>query len=213
MIIRTVEEKFKKSDIIISLFIGEVTAWLLILIGKNIQVKLTYLKFLPIILPFLFLFGLYFTYLISKKFRVFYQIGKFVLVGGFNTMVDFGVLNLLILLTGLATGISYSIFKSASFLTAAVNSYLWNKFWTFKKTSFNPVTATAGEEMGKEFLKFLTISFVGFMINVGVASFLVIFVGPLRGISPVIWANLGAVAGTAFSMTWNFLGYKFIVFK
>jgi len=38
-------------------------------------------------------------------------------------------------------------------------------------------------------------------------------VGPQFGLNAKIWANMGAVAGTLFVMVWNFLGYKFIVFK
>jgi putative flippase GtrA len=136
------------------------------------------------------------------------QGGKFVLVGGLNTLIDLGVLNLLMFATKIASGPWYSGFKGISFIAAVINSYLLNKFWTFKsKDSTNT---------GKEFIQFLVVSVLGFAINVGVATFVVNVISPklaYSGVSEVIWANIGAVAATFCAMIWNFIGYKFIVFK
>ena len=130
---------------------------------------------------------------------------KFVLVGILNTLVDLGILNLLILLSGISTGSGYSAFKGISFTIAVINSYFLNKFWTFKSRG-------AGGAK-KEFTQFFIVSFIGFGINVGVASFVVNAVGPQLGISDKLWANVGAICATFAAMSWNFLGYKFIVFK
>jgi putative flippase GtrA len=84
-----------------------------------------------------------------------------------------------------------------------VNSYFLNKFWTFKSAS-------------GRFPRFFIISLIGFGINVGIASLLVNIIGnpfAFLGVSDVIWANIGAIAATLCTMTWNFIGYKFIVFK
>jgi putative flippase GtrA len=88
---------------------------------------------------------------------------------------------------------------------AVTNSYLWNKFWTFKSHE--------NKETRKEFIQFVAISGVGFGINVIVASFIVNIIGPVGEISPRLWANIGAFAAIVISVFWNFLGYKFIVFK
>ncbi len=131
------------------------------------------------------------------------QAVKFVLVGGLNTLIDLGVLNLLIFITGIASGSGYSIFKGISFTVAVINSYFLNKLWTFKST-------------GRKFLQFFVVSLIGFGINVGVASLVVNFIGNpflLLGISDKLWANTGALAATFAAMAWNFMGYKFIVFK
>ncbi len=195
----------KKSDILISLIIGEISAWLIIFIVKNLTLSVPYLQAFPIVFPLLCLMGFYLAWLISKKISVFYQIAKFVLVGGFNTLVDFGVLNFLMLLSGLTSGIFFTFFKGLSFLSAVINSYLWNKFWTFQKKETR--------KTGKEFLQFLVVSGLGLGINISIASFVVNVIGPQAGISAVRWANIGAMIATAVSMIWNFLGYKFIVFK
>jgi putative flippase GtrA len=132
--------------------------------------------------------------------QVLRQIIKFVIVGGFNTLVDLAVLNLLIFLTGVASGTPFIFFKAASFLVAVLNSYFWNRRWTFR--SDKPA-----------FIQFFAVSTIGLLLNVGAASFLVNILGPQLGLSAKIWANVGAVGGTLVVMTWNFLGYKFVVFK
>lgn len=210
---------FSKSDIIASLIIGEMVAWLLIVLGKNLSVAIPYVWFLPIVLPILCLIGLYIAFLISKKIAVIYQIAKFVLVGGFNTLVDWGVLALMIFLFRryffiepqdvLVSAFSvvlvyYSLDKAISFVIAATNSYFWNKFWTFKRETI--------EGMGKEFIQFFTITVIGFFINVGIASVIFKYIEPFNGLNLDQWAIVAAVFATAFSMFWNFLGYKFIVF-
>lgn len=131
------------------------------------------------------------------------QITKFVIVGGLNTFLDFAILNFLIASSGIATGLGYSFFKGISFLVAVTNSYFWNKYWTFE--------ATGKKEL--QFLQFIVVSAIGLFINVGVASFIVNNVGAPGSISPALWANIGALVAVAASLIWNFLGYKFIVFR
>jgi len=54
---------------------------------------------------------------------------------------------------------------------------------------------------------------VGFGLNLGAAAFVVNVIGPVGNVDATAWANLGALAGTFAGLAWNFLGYKFIVFK
>jgi putative flippase GtrA len=134
----------------------------------------------------------------------FFQFGKFVVVGVINTMIDFGVLNLLIWLTAISAGIYFSLFKALGFIFANINSYFLNKFWTFGQHS----------QVGSgEYGKFFTISLIGLLINVGVASLVVNLIGPRFEIGPTLWANVGAAFGSGAGLLWNFIGYKFIVFK
>lgn len=137
-------------------------------------------------------------------FALGYQFYKFVLVGVLNTLLDLAVLNGLIVLTGIAMGWHFSLFKGVSFAIAVVNSYFWNKFWTFRKKEGGGV---------REFSQFLAVSLVGLGVNVGIASLFVNIIGPQGGMAPQLWANAAAVAAIVFSTIWNFIGYKLIVFK
>ena len=201
----------KKSDIIIALIIGELTALLILLIGKNlasenpaIAALSVYLSYLPVVFPLLCAIGLYAAALISRFIPVIYQIGKFVLVGGLNFLIDNGILNFLVFYTGISVGFEQSIFKGASFVVAVVNSYFWNKFWTFKRTS--------QETVGKEFLQFFIVSCVGFLINLGVDYGVVNWTAPFADLPAKTWAQFGALLAAIAALFWNFIGYKFIVF-
>jgi putative flippase GtrA len=131
-------------------------------------------------------------------------LSKFSAVGAFNTLLDGAVLNVLIYLTSIAYGLWYVVFKGLSFIVANISSYFWNKYWTF---------SAQGRATSKEFGKFFAISAIGFLINIGVAGFIVNILGAPLGISHEKWANVGLVFATLASLIWNFLGYKFIVFK
>jgi len=203
--------KIKKSDIFIVLSIGEAAGWLLLLVINNLESSISLLKsiplwILPVFFPIFCLAWFLLTFLLSKKNKSFVQIGKFVLVGGVNFLLDLGVLNLLIFFTGIASGLFYSVFKGISFAVAVINSYVLNKFWTFSDQAQN-------KRVTKEFLSFVVISLIGLFINNIVASFLVNFVGPQAGISENLWASIGAIIASFIGMFWNFVGYKFIVFK
>lgn len=148
--------------------------------------------------------ALWFASLLSRFIPIFLQVAKFAAVGGLNTLLDLGVLNVLIFMSGVAAGYWYPVFKGISFVIANINSYFWNKYWTFG----------ASEKINiKEFSQFLIVSVIGFGINVGIASLLVNFIGSPENISPEQWANIGALSATIISLIWNFIGYKFIVFK
>lgn len=196
----------KKSDALISAILGFFIGIFSFIILKSIDVKAPYLWLLIVVLPFLSILGMYIASFLGKKFLIIYQAGKFLLVGALNTLVDLGILNILIWTSGIAAGPWYSVFKGISFLVAVTNSYFWNRKWTFEKK-------IGGMFVSKEFSKFLMVTGIGFLFNVGVASLLVNVVGPQFGISVKLWASVGAVSAALIAWIWNFLSSKFIVFK
>jgi len=212
----------KKSDIISPIIIAEADAWLVLVILKaigfdlkdflgKVNLEIFYppanfiLITLPISLPLLALAFILIVSLFKEKLLTIYQLAKFMLVGTLNTFIDLGILNLLMLLSGITAGWYYSLFKAISFSSATTNSYFWNKFWTFKKRE---TKVGAGE-----YSQFYLITGIGFLINVGIASLVVNLIGPQFGFSKTIWANVGAIIAVLCAFMWNFLGYKFIVFK
>jgi putative flippase GtrA len=62
-------------------------------------------------------------------------------------------------------------------------------------------------------LQFFVVSLIGFVINVAMASYVFKSVGPLAGLNSDQWGLIGAAAGSVAGLAWNFIGYKFVVFK
>jgi putative flippase GtrA len=198
-----------KKDYFLVAVIGFLFGLLLLPVLKNINLPFFELNFsnaalLIVGFTVFAVFALGTASLIGGKIPVIFQFAKFGAVGALNTLLDLGVLNLLIFLSGIAAGFWYSGFKAASFVAASINSYFWNRYWTF---------GAGGSASIKEFSQFFVVTLIGFGINVGTASFIVNVIGPLAGISANLWANIGALLATALSLIWNFLGYKFIVFR
>lgn len=135
--------------------------------------------------------------------KLLFQFSKYLLVGAINTILDFGVLNALMFGTGITAGIGYAVFKSVSVFTAFTNSYLLNTYWTFGvRDGFS----------SREFIKFSAVSASSFLLNVGIASFIVNVLPPPSGMSLLLWANIGAAVAAASAAIVNFFGYKFFVF-
>ncbi len=140
--------------------------------------------------------------------KIIRQFSKFVVIGLMNTAIDFAILNLLMWWIGIYKGSWIILLNALSFSVAVINSYLWNKYWTFRAKE-----ADEAGEVVKEFSQFAAVTLIGLAINTSVVFGVTTFVQPLFGLSPEIWANLAKVAATGFSLIWNFIGYKFIVFK
>jgi putative flippase GtrA len=203
-----------KRDIILAAVAGFFVAALLVVIDQTGNIQrlnmIPYLELTLVAFPILAASGIYTASLLVRKIRVAYQGVKFLLVGATNTLLDLTVLNILIATTGITAGIWFSVFKAVSFLAALLNSYTWNKNWTFTLQQKN--RQTIGEQ-AKEFTQFLGVSGTGFVLNVVSASIVANFVPPQFGIAETSWPTAAALVGTFFVLSWNFFGYKFIVFK
>jgi putative flippase GtrA len=205
-----------KKDYCLSFFAGLLIGLLFLPVLYAAKPDL-YNKFSVFIIPFFIIatpFGLAITHLIGRKIAIVWQIGKFGVTGVLNVLVDMGILSLMTfafrtyfsidskaaIFGALSFLTFYSIFKSISFIVANINSYLWNKHWTFN------------QESGKktEFIQFFIVSVVGFVINVLVAS---LVFKSVVGFSADQAGLIGAAMGSIVGLVWNFLGYKFIVFK
>jgi putative flippase GtrA len=125
------------------------------------------------------------------------QVARFALVGGLNTVVDYGVFNLL------SYGLHMHLVGARLIGVTAgiVNSLLWNKLWTFRSRGWG--------EWRRELAGFLLVTGIGVGISVG--GFAVLH--STFGASSWIIANLEAASMTLLSMTWNFLGYRYFVFR
>lgn len=140
--------------------------------------------------------------------RMIRQFSKFVVVGLINTGIDFAILNALTILTGITQGVSMLLLNTISFTAATTNSYFLNKHWTFRDTG--------KEEEEKKFFQFIAVSLIGAIINGGIVFAVTTYTKPAfgaLGLGDQLWVNIAKVLATGISLVWNFLGYKFIVFK
>ncbi len=140
-----------------------------------------------------------------------FQFLKFGVVGAINTLVDLGVFNVLIFLFGLVHGPLFITFKAISFAGAVTNSYFLNKHLVFKAPQMLNFT---GNTKKREFSLFFVVSVLGLLLNV-LVSYAVFATGKTLApdASYYLFANVGALLGSGVVMLWNFLGYKFFVFK
>ncbi|MDB5491669.1 MAG: teichoic acid glycosylation protein [Micavibrio sp.] len=114
---------------------------------------------------------------------------RFCIVGGVNTLIDFGVF------FGLHYGLG--VWVMVAHVTGAVlailNSYLLNKYWTFGDTS---------PHSRSQITKFLSVSLAGLAL-----SSLTIFLCKMS-MDPLP----AKVIAVFVSLVWNYLGNRFLVF-
>jgi len=154
-----------------------------------------------VVIPTLSLLGMFFVHLISKKIAILWQIAKFALVGFLNTAIDFGILNFLSVIFSVTKGAGIIPINAVSVSFAIINSFYWNKDWVF------------ASRKQANFITFAAITVIGLSINTAIVYILTTFFRPTIVDSPTLWANFAKALATIVSMVWNFLGYRFIVFR
>jgi putative flippase GtrA len=119
---------------------------------------------------------------------------KFVLVGVSNTAIDAGLYFLLTRYVGFFAPRKVAA-KALSYTAGVVNSFFWNRNWTFRSRA-NP---------WRTFAPFFLSNLIGVGINSGV-----MFVGLSILQLPEL---LSFALATGITIGWNFLISKFVVFK
>ncbi|MGA2667103.1 MAG: GtrA family protein [Patescibacteria group bacterium] len=120
------------------------------------------------------------------------QFVKFGVVGVSSTVIDWGIY---LLLTRF-TLIFYLIAKVVSFAVSVINSYIWNRRWTFRSYDPNKL---------HQFSKFMVVALVGLGLNT-LIMYLVV--------SWFHWRDIiGLALATLIVLFWNFLINKFWTFK
>lgn len=151
-------------------------------------------------------FGIWLGGFLSRWMPIFSQLSKFAAVGILNTAIDFGVLNLLSLASGITTGFIIGGVNVPGFGIAVVNSYFWNKLWVFQNRD-------RGESVLRDFPSFFVVTLISVAINSGLVIFLTTYAPLLSGLAASRRLNLAKAVATIVTLVWNFLGYKLFVFR
>lgn len=198
-----------REDLKLALLIGFFASLVWVPVLRSVSVYFRdQIWLLMLIIPFMFAFSLYVSGTLFRRMKSLYPFIKYSAVGFFSAGIDFAVFNLLIYATGIERGAEITLFKAASFACGMLNSYNWNRVWTFRMGK-----PGRGPWHSRRFFRYTVITMFGFAINVGLTSLVANLVSPPFGITQVIWDNLAAVAGTCGSMIWDFNGYKLMVFR
>ena len=126
----------------------------------------------------------------------------FAIIGGLNTILDF------VILFGLTSlGISSLIANIFSTGITFINSFSLNKKITFKSVS------KSKEELVREMALFIIVTLFGLWVIQGVIIFLTLpfFESILK--NPKISLLISKLIATVFSLIWNFILYKKVVFN
>jgi len=200
----------KKKDFLLAVIIGFFTALFILPTLRNVKLLgISYLPYLLMVgLPLLWILALIVGRILSRWLAWIYQFVKFCILGFLNTAIDFGVLNLISFYMGLTGGFIIAGVNVPGFVIAAVNSYFWNKFWVFSKER------KEGEYIDySDIFTFIIVMVSGIIINGAVVVLVTTYIHPVLGFSAARWLNIAKVFATAFNLVWNFLGFKFLVFK
>jgi putative flippase GtrA len=127
-------------------------------------------------------------------------------VGVLNTALNFLIVNLLIVLTGITSGLYFLVFSFVAFLIVVVHSFVWNKYLIFARQQNN-------ELRHREYVAFFGVTTATTILNLGVLQLIVNIIGPQWGIGAHIWANIAIAITIPIAVVCNFLGYKLFVFK
>ncbi len=79
------------------------------------------------------------TQLLANK-PVILQILKFAAIGALNTALDFIILNYVTKAFGVESGLNLGLLNIISFGAAMIQSYLWNRAWTFAASNSSPLS-------------------------------------------------------------------------
>lgn len=136
------------------------------------------------------------------------QFAKFVVVGLLNTAIDWIAFFILKLIPFFLANRPYA--KAISFLFAAINSFVLNSSWTFKKEYQAGFEQNDKAKLSKNtvyFGRFIAVSLIGWVINTATYT---IAINNLPGFVPIKYSDIFAlILASGAGIIWNFFANKF----
>lgn len=123
---------------------------------------------------------------------------RFVIVGVLNTIIDFGLINLLSIF-----GLNLIVANTFSTGTAMLFSFFVNKKWTFN----------ADGNYIKQIVLFFIFTAIGIWVIQNLFLYLITKYIPSFGIDDIIFNNMAKILASIPSLIWNYFTYNYFVFK
>lgn len=141
-----------------------------------------------------------------KEFRRFV---KFMIVGAFGAVVDFGVLNLL----AHGLDVDLRIAGTVSFSLAVTQNFLWNRYWTYPESRTKPFVS--------QYIQFYLINAMALVIRLPILTVLPhpfsLLVSSLlhtsAEVTEVLANNAALATAVAIAMFWNFFVNRFVTYR
>lgn len=127
------------------------------------------------------------------------QFFRYCFVGGFATVVDWGVSSLLFYL--FFSGAGYAAFcNGISFVAGLLVNYFLSTFWIFKQSRM--------KNRFLEFLSFAAIGVVGLLLTIGITKCFAWALADMTSLYQII----SKVVSTAVAFFWNFFARKYLLY-
>jgi putative flippase GtrA len=130
------------------------------------------------------------------------QFVRFGFVGGFNTALDLLILNILFVILPTNETRLVLVYTAIAYGTGAINSFLLNKYWTFRNKS--PLTWS-------QIVKFMATTVLGMFSNTTLVWLLSLVPHPFLA-NTLVWTNISKVLALAISAFVSFAGTSLWVF-
>lgn len=208
---------FSKADFWRAIIVGELIALLALPVFKNLGLFAFFSGFGSgifylciglwlIFLPLAAAGGLFAVFRLSvPRWPECYRIAKYGIIGLLNSFLTLGILNFLIIVSGIDRGLWFDAFYAAACAGGVTNAFFWNKFWTFN--------AGGTEKIRQEYVKFFAVAGTTTLINIFLMHILVNIIGVYFSFNLKIWANVSSVFLVLVSFFGNFFGWKIFVFN
>ncbi len=197
----------KITDIIFALIAGRILGFLIgdFLREWGITIGIYWTLLIWLVLPIVSLACLWLAYQIGKKLLFVFQGAKYFLVGAVATILDLKLFEFLFWIFSASIPFSTITSKSVSFIISTFFKYWGNKHWAFQKHE--------REDMHKEIIVFFSVTLIGLIIDILCFYYFAKVIDPQFGFPGAIWVKLSVIFAALAAALWNFVGYKFFVFK
>jgi putative flippase GtrA len=138
----------------------------------------------------------------KRRRSLLWQLVRFSMVGGLNTAVDLLILNSILWLWPTRNTVMLLIYNSVAYTFGAINSFAWNKYWTFRR--YQRVNSA-------EVVRFAFTTLSGIACNDVLLWLIGSLLHPML-LSATLWANVSKIIAVGNTALISYLAMRLWVF-